>query len=80
MTILLFEPDGDSGEFDEAHEVGEQLVVACGDAAELLELVEEALNDVALLIEFGVIGTLERAVPLGRNNRRPPLSAILSHK
>ena len=27
------------------------------------------LDDVALLVEFGVIGTLERAVPLGRNDR-----------
>jgi hypothetical protein len=27
------------------------------------------LNDVALLIELGVIGTLEPAVPLGRNDR-----------
>src|SRR6202034_1858219 len=53
----------------EAHEVGEQLVVAGGGAAELLELVEEALNDVALLVELGVIGTLECAVPLGRNDR-----------
>ena len=69
MTILLFEPDCDGGEFDEAHEVGEQLVVAGCDAAELFELVEEALDDVALLVEFGVIGTLERAVPLGRNDR-----------
>jgi hypothetical protein len=49
VPILLFEPDGDSGEFDEAHEVGEQLVVACGDAEDLLELVEEALNDVRSL-------------------------------
>src|ERR1700722_20404430 len=42
---------------------------SCGDAAELFELVEEALDDVALLVELGVIGTLEGAVPLGRNNR-----------
>jgi hypothetical protein len=49
VTILLFEPDGDRGEFDEAHKVGEQLVIACGDAAELFELVEEALDDVGSL-------------------------------
>ena len=51
MTILLFEPDGDSGEFDEAHEVLEELVVSRCDAAERLELVEKALDDVARLVE-----------------------------
>ena len=65
MTIELFEPDCDRGEFDEAHEVGEQLVVACGDAAELLELVEEALNDVALLVEIDIVGAFDRSVSLG---------------
>ena len=32
---LTIDPDGDGGKFDEAHEVGEQLVVAGGDAPEL---------------------------------------------
>jgi hypothetical protein len=45
VAIQLSEPEGDSGEFDEAHEVCEQLVVSGGDAAELFELVEEALNE-----------------------------------
>jgi hypothetical protein len=57
-----------SGEFDEADEVCEQLVVSGCDAAELFELVEEALNDVALLVELGVVRPLERPVPLGRND------------
>jgi hypothetical protein len=52
-TIQRFEPDGDSGEFNEAHEVGEELVVAGGDAPELFELVEEAFDEVALLVEVG---------------------------
>jgi hypothetical protein len=34
----------------------------------LLELVEEALDDVALLIEIAVVGALELAVPLGRDD------------
>ncbi|MBB3399591.1 hypothetical protein FHT71_006311 [Rhizobium sp. BK060] len=49
MTIQLFEPYGDRGEFDEAHEVCEQFVIACCDAAELFELVEEALDAVTLI-------------------------------
>jgi len=34
----------------------------------LLELVEEALDDVALLIEIAVVGALDLAVPLGRDD------------
>ena len=68
MTILLFEPDGDSGEFNEAHEVSEQLVVSRGDAAELFELVKEALDDVALFIEVDVVGTLDFAVSFWRDD------------
>jgi hypothetical protein len=45
------------------------LSYSVADAAELLELVEEALDDVALLVDSGVVGTLERAVSLGRNDK-----------
>ena len=34
----------------------------------MLELVEEALDDVALLIEIAVVGALDLAVPLGRDD------------
>lgn len=68
MTILLFEPDGDGGEFNEAHEVDEQLVVSGGDTAELFELVEEALDDVAFLVEVQIVGTLDFAVSFGRDD------------
>ena len=70
MTILLFKPDGDSSEFNEAHEVDEQLVISGGDATELFELVEEALDDVALLVEVGVVGTLDLAVSFRRDDGR----------
>lgn len=36
---------------DESHEIGTELVVAGGDAPELFELVEEALDIVALAVE-----------------------------
>ncbi len=62
------EPDCDSGEFDEAHEVFEELVVTGRDAAELFELIEEALDDVALLVEFGVVRPFEGAVSFRRND------------
>ena len=68
MTILLFKPDSDSGEFNEPHEVDEQLVVSGGDTAELFELVEEALDDVALLVEVDVVGTLDLAVSFRRDD------------
>ena len=68
MTILLFKPDGDNGELNEAHEVDEQLVVWGGDTAELFELVEEALDDVALLVEVYIVGTLEFAISFWRDD------------
>ena len=37
---------------------------------ELFELVEEALDDVALLVEIGVVGTLHLAVSFRRDDRR----------
>ena len=78
MTILLFEPDGDSGEFDEAHEVDEQLILSCGDAPELLELVEEALDDVALLVEIDVVGALDPAVRFDGMTASAPVWVTLS--
>jgi hypothetical protein len=38
------------------------------DTAELFQLVEEALDDIALLVEFGVVGTFECPVSFGRND------------
>jgi len=34
----------------------------------LLELVEEALNAVSLLVEISIVGTLDLAIALGRDN------------
>jgi hypothetical protein len=61
--------DGDSGDFDEAHEVGEQFVVARCDPPELLELVEKSFDDVALFIEHLVVGVLMLAVTPWRDHR-----------
>lgn len=48
---------------DEAAKVGEELVVAGGDAAELLEAVKEALDAVALLVQDGVVAMRLAPVP-----------------
>ncbi|MDR6953644.1 hypothetical protein J2X65_003007 [Ancylobacter sp. 3268] len=50
--------------------------MSCCDAAELLELVEEALDAVAFLVEFGVIGPPDPPVSLGRDN---DLGTAVSH-
>lgn len=68
MTIYLFEPDRDSCKFDEAHEVGEELVVARCNPPELLEFVEEAFDEIALFVEVGIIRTLNLPIALGRND------------
>ena len=68
MTIQLSDPDGDGGEFDEAHEVGEQFVISGCDTPEVFEFVEEALDQVALLVEVFVVGALGLAVAFGRDD------------
>ena len=48
--------DTDGSERDGCEEVSGEFVVACGDAPEMLDLVEEALDEVALPVEFRVDG------------------------
>ena len=52
-----------------AEEVGEQLVIACGDPAEVFEFAEEPLDQIALLVEFDVIMMRPSALRPGRNDR-----------
>jgi hypothetical protein len=54
VTLQLLKPNSDGGEIDEAHEVGEELVISGRDAAELLKLVEQALDEIALFVEINV--------------------------
>jgi hypothetical protein len=58
----------------------EQSVVSCCDVPELFESVEEAFDDVALLVQFGVIGTLNLGFRLGGMTARPPVRALLSQR
>jgi hypothetical protein len=48
--------DGDGGE-----EVSSELVVTGGDASEVFEFVEEALDEVAVAVELGIDRTLDAA-------------------
>lgn len=68
VMIQLCEPSVDGRELNEAHEVAEQIVVSGGHSSGLFELFEKALDDVALFVDIGVIGSLDDAVALGRND------------
>jgi len=60
--------DVDSGEGDEAHEVGEELVVAGGDTPELLEFIEKAFDAIAFFIDSAIVLVLVSALRHGRND------------
>ena len=59
-------------------ETGEEVtggfVVACGDATALLEPCEQTLDVIAFAVQLPVVGALDVAVPLGRNDRLSSLS------
>lgn len=67
----LSQPEADGRDGDEAAIVGEQLVVAGGDPAELLELVDEPLDEVALGAEAKVAARAPASVgPRGDGRTR----------
>ena len=53
----MSDSDADRGESDGREEVSGELVVTRGDPAQMLELVEEALDEVALSIAFQIDGS-----------------------
>lgn len=61
------DPEPRGSQCDGGEEVPCELVVACGYAAEVLDLVEEALDQIALSVEFGIDRALPFAVALGRD-------------
>lgn len=60
----MSEPESRGRESDGGEEVSCELVVACGDASEVLELVEEAFDEVALPVELRIDGALVLPVAL----------------
>lgn len=59
------DPESRGSQGDCGEEVPGELVVSGGDAPEMLELVEEALDEVALAVDGVVDRTLSLAIPLG---------------
>ncbi len=51
--LINSQPDANGRELDHGHVIGGELVVAGGDPAEVFDLVEEALDEVARLVEMG---------------------------
>ena len=59
----------DSCGIDAGQEVDCTLVIARGDGAELLELAEEVFDEMALLVEFAIVGARLLAAGNGGNHR-----------
>ena len=60
----MFDPESCCGESDGCEEVSCELVISCGDGAEMFEFVEEALDQIALAIEAEIDGTADADVAL----------------
>ena len=73
--LISSHPDSGGGEFDEGEVVGVVLFVAGGDGPEVLELVEEALDEVAVAIEEGAEGRDVGATGSGLTLAQAPRSA-----
>lgn len=55
---------------DSGEEVAREFVVARGDGAELLELAEEVLDQMARLVELLIVGPRRGTIALGRDDRQ----------
>src|SRR6202035_2522417 len=65
--LISSEPQPHRGELDHGEEVGGELVVASSDAAEVLQLREEALDQVALAVEALAEAGFPAPIALGRD-------------
>ena len=61
---MMFDPEADCGESDGGEEVSGELVMAGGDGTAVFELVEEALDEVALAMEPAIDGAAGTQVAL----------------
>ena len=66
------EQNGSSDQLNSGKEISRELVVASGNAAELLNFIEETLDEVALAIEREIAFALGLAARLGRDDRGDP--------
>ncbi len=65
----LISPQPQRGELDQSEKIGGEPVVACGDAAEVLQLGEEPLDQIALAVEPLAEAGLPAPAALGRDVR-----------
>ncbi|WP_237480039.1 hypothetical protein [Lichenibacterium dinghuense] len=64
VTIFLSEPDRHGCELREAHDVCGQLVLSGGNAPELLDLLDEAVDSVTCPIDVFAVGASMLAVTM----------------
>ncbi len=67
--LYSVEEDCNGSQLHPGEEISRKLVVTCGDGAEVLEQIEEALDQIAFTIECEVALPLDVSVGLGRNHR-----------
>jgi hypothetical protein len=67
--LISPQPQPQRGELDHSEKIGGEPVVACGDAAEVLQLGEEPLDQIALAVEPLAEAGLPAPVALGRDVR-----------
>ena len=67
--LYSVEEDCNGSQLHPGEEISRKLVVTCGDGAEVLEQIEEALDQIAFTIECEVALPLNVSVGLGRNDR-----------
>src|SRR4249920_4261213 len=67
--LYSVEEDCNGSQLHPGEEISRKLVVTCGDGAEVLEQIEEALDQIAFTIECEVALPLDVSVGLGRNDR-----------
>src|ERR1700730_4134201 len=67
--LYSVEEDCNGSQLHPGEEISRKLVVTCGDGAEVLEQIEEALDQIAFTIECEVPLPLDVSVGLGRNDR-----------
>jgi hypothetical protein len=66
-------PEACRGDEDRGEVVSGRLLVSRGDLAEVIEVVDEALDQVALALDGGINGPLHLAVALGRDVPEPAM-------
>ena len=69
LGLYSVEEDCNGSQLRPGEEISRKLVVTCGDGAEVLEPIEEALDQIAFTIECEVALPLDVSVGLGRNDR-----------